>query len=201
MRRLACLIPAAGAATRFGAPKQLASMGSTTLLQSVVDTAHSAFPGETFVVLGAYREEIAPRLRNARIVDHPGWRDGLGSSLAAGVAAILDHAAYDGILVALGDQAALQPEDFQALRDRFTGDEIVCARYQGKRGVPALFPARCFEALISSHGDRGAKAILTDDRGPVVTVDMPRAAVDVDVPEDLLQIPVTPSHRRQSADG
>lgn len=189
MSRIACLIMAAGAGSRFGAIKQLALVEGVPLIRRALSTAMSVFAEDTFVVAGAHgrevRETLRPALPETHLIDSPEWRQGLGASIAAGVRHLTGEHDYDAVLIMLGDQAALKQQDLGALADRFTGSHIVAAQYHGRRGVPALFPARCFDALTALSGDSGAKHLLNDTAEDIVAVDMPRAAIDIDTPADL----------------
>jgi molybdenum cofactor cytidylyltransferase len=183
MSRIAVLIPAAGASTRYGASKQLQAWQGKPLLQHAVDRANGIVPGAVFVVTGADHQTISETILDATLVHNPAWQAGLGGSIACGVGRIGSD--YDGILIMLADQVALQRDDLQRLCDGFDGSNIVCARYQGQRGAPALFCRHSFSRLQRLTGGRGAKSLLYGDRYPVFEVPMERAAVDVDTPEDL----------------
>ncbi len=178
---------AAGPGSRFGGIKQLAEVAGQPLILRTCALAETIAPGAVHVVLGAQREAIAARLPPAlRVIAHPEWADGLGSSLAAGIAALDDHC--DAALVLLADQVALRPEALGEMvaRWRADPDTVVCAHYGGQPGVPAIFPRRLFAELAGLRGDRGAKAILLRETGPDTQRAMPEAAIDIDTPADLV---------------
>jgi len=181
--RIAALIPAAGRSSRYGGCKLLLEVGGKSLLQRTVDLANGVASGNVFVVTGAYRRRIMAATRDAAWIHNSRWREGLGMSIACGVTRIASG--YDGILIVLADQVALNREDLQRLCGLFDGHNIACARYRGQRGAPALFCRESFPWLQRLTGDGGAKALLGDDRFPVAEVTMEHAAVDIDVPEDL----------------
>ena len=111
-------------------------------------------------MLGAFREEIEPRIAGRALViaANPQWRDGMGTSLAAGVARLPAHC--DGVLVLLCDQPRVSEEALRTLVQpwRAQPDRIVAAAYDGVVGVPAIFPRRCFAALAALRGERGARS-------------------------------------------
>jgi molybdenum cofactor cytidylyltransferase len=181
--RIAVLIPAAGSASRFGSCKQLVEMDGKSLLQHAVDRANTIAPGAVFVVTGADHGAIAETLRDATPIRNPAWRDGLGGSIAHGIERLAPD--FDGILIVLADQVALTGEDLQRLCDGFDGGNIVCARYRGRRGVPALFCRESFPLLRRLSGDRGAQPLLYEQQLRVSEMAMERAAVDIDTAEDL----------------
>ncbi len=184
------LVLAAGAASRFGSPKQLARLHGQTLLQRAVSRAGELAGASVSVVLGAHAAAIAPSLRGstATVVVNRNWQEGLAASLRAGVAQLPGSA--QGVLVMLADQAGVTLFDLQRLVGawRRQPDQVIAATYAGHSGVPAIFPAHCFSALLELRGDVGARLLLQRWAGRVVHVPMPSAALDVDTPEDLQRL-------------
>src|SRR5437867_83972 len=86
------LILAAGAASRFGSPKVLASVGGATLLERVVAAARSGGLTRISVVLGPEGEgalrSAGVDLPSVQIVTNPRPEDGLSSSLRVGLASL-----------------------------------------------------------------------------------------------------------------
>ncbi len=188
MSRVATLIMAAGESSRFGSCKQLTCVNGHPLLQHSIDQANAFCPGQVFVVSGAWQHEISTALekgdvRNARLLYYPDWAQGLGSSIAHGVTALSE--VVDCLLIVLADQIAVTTEDFLGLYGHFTGENIVCGLYAGRRGVPALFGRNHFVKLKTLHGDRGAKALLYDQHIHVVEYPLEHAIIDIDTPEDV----------------
>jgi molybdenum cofactor cytidylyltransferase len=184
---LAVLLLAAGAGRRFGGIKQLALIDGEPLLLRACALADTVAPDAVHVVLGAHAEAIADRLpASVRVVRHPGWAEGLGSSLAAGIAAL--DAGPAAVLVLLADQVALTAAGLSALvaRWRTAPEALHCACYQGQPGVPAIFPRRLFAELAALRGERGAKPILRREADPAQQLAMPEAAIDIDSVQDLL---------------
>lgn len=189
------LVLAAGAARRFGSPKQLARLGGETLLQRAVARATEVAGHAVTVVLGANAAGIAPLLRHtpATVVINRRWEEGLASSLRAGVSQL--PGSTEAVLVTLADQAAITGFDLMRLVTswRQQPDCIVAASYEGRTGVPAIFPAHVFPALLELRGDVGAQPLLHRMADRCVRVPMPSAAIDIDTPEDLEKLePRTP---------
>ena len=90
----------------------------------------------------------------------------------------------------LVDQAAVTAEDLQRLVSawRRQPEYIAAARYGMTTGVPAIFPRSCFFDLASLRGDVGARVLLRRNPDRVVRVPMASAAIDIDTPEDLLEM-------------
>lgn len=187
--RLAGLLLAAGGGSRFGGCKQLAPVEGKSLVRHALEALTPLFGGHLYVVLGAFRDEIRPRVEDlAQVIEHRRWADGLGSSIAAGATHIGRNGDYDGILLALADQVRLTTEVYAGLVERFDGDCIVAAHYAGGAGVPAIFPRDRFHLLERLDGDRGAKPILRQFSSELVTVAIPAAAYDIDTPADLAAV-------------
>lgn len=178
---------AAGASSRFGRPKLLATLAGETLLRRAARTAVEVASAGCVVVLGAHAARHARELRglSARVVVNRSWRTGLAGSLRAGIAALPAGAA--GALILLADQVAIGPAELELLIAawRRAPGSIVAAVFAGVRGPPAIFPRTAFPRLRKLRGDAGARRILRDSAEPVVEFDLPRAAVDVDRPADL----------------
>jgi CTP:molybdopterin cytidylyltransferase MocA len=54
--------------------------------------------------------------------------------------------------------------------------------------LPAIFPRWTFSDLLALRGDRDPRLVLRRNIDQVVRVPMPNAAIDLDTPEDLLQV-------------
>jgi molybdenum cofactor cytidylyltransferase len=188
--RLYAIVLAAGASTRFGSPKQLVRIGGRPLLHSVV-TRTSAIAGNALiVVLGAGAAQLAPLLKHSpgSVVVNRQWREGLASSIRAGVARLPPTCA--GVMLVLADQAAVSTDDLKRLAGtwRRRPRSVVAALYGGTIGAPAIFPRSSFTELASLRGDSGAQAILRRSADRLIRVPMPAAELDLDTPEDLLRL-------------
>ena len=185
---IAGLLMAAGAGRRFGGRKQLALIDNKPLVSRTLEVMAAVFTEQPYIVLGAHREDIRPLVADiAHVIDHPDWQQGLGSSIACGVAAIEARQSCDGILVSLADQFRLTPNDFEQLIERFDGDRIVAAYYANRPGVPAIFPAAMFEQLKRLDTDHGAKSMLVGMQQAIVSLPMPTAEMDIDTVGDIEQ--------------
>ena len=180
---IAVLIMAAGAATRFGSPKQLAQYQGQTLLQRCIDGANAVFSKQVSVVLGAHADQIEPQISGAQVIINPDWQNGLGGSIACG-ASHIDPAAR-GVFILLADQIHIARDQLQVMAKAFEGDNIVAAHYCGVRGVPAIFPRSYFEQLQGLTEDSGAKTLLNNAEISVTEIALPEAELDIDRPEDL----------------
>jgi molybdenum cofactor cytidylyltransferase len=187
---LHAIVLAAGAATRFGSAKQLALVAGRPLLHTAVARAADVAGSAVTVVLGARAAELTPLLRHshASVVINREWREGMASSIRAGVARLPSSCA--AALLMLVDQVAVTAEDLQRLVSAWRRQPgyIVAARYGMTTGVPAIFPRSAFPDLASLRGDVGARVLLQRNPDRVVRVPMSRAAIDIDTPGDLLEM-------------
>jgi molybdenum cofactor cytidylyltransferase len=184
--RLWVVLLAAGGSRRFGGPKLLARIGSESMLRRAARSAVAIEPAGCVVVLGAQADRFRQELKGmpARVVVNGAWRRGLSSSLVAGIDALPPTAR--AALVVLADQASLGPGDLAlvAAAWRARPGSIVASLADGVLGPPAVFPRRLFAELCRLRGDRGARDLVRDPARPVVGIELPRAALDVDTAAD-----------------
>lgn len=189
MIHLACLVLAAGEGARFGGRKQLALYQGKPLLRHVLEELTPLFGRDLYIVLGAYRDEIAPHAAPiAQVIEHQGWRHGLGSSIATGVKSLAQTADYDGVMLVLGDQIRIKRDAFSNMIEHFDGKHIVTSVYAGKKSVPAIFPASSFAELKCLTGDYGARKLLRSNDTNLISVPLPEAEIDIDTQADLNQL-------------
>jgi CTP:molybdopterin cytidylyltransferase MocA len=146
---------------------------------------------ETVVVIGAAAEQVAAVLpAGARTVHNPRHADGMGSSLAVGLSALLD-AEVDAALVMLVDL----PDVTRAVADRMTAYARDCpdgpavlarAGYAGRPGHPVLIGRRHFEGVLAgATGDAGARDYLQIHPPVLVECGDLGGGRDVDTPDQL----------------
>jgi molybdenum cofactor cytidylyltransferase len=90
----------------------------------------------------------------------------------------------------LVDQAAVTAADLQRLVGAWRRQPgyIAAARYGTTTGAPAIFPRSTFADLCALRGDKGARVMLQRNTDRVIRVPMASAAIDIDTPEDLLEM-------------
>jgi molybdenum cofactor cytidylyltransferase len=179
------LILAAGAGTRFGAPKQLARFRGRPLLEHVLRAMADAGVRRRVVVLGAEAAGIlrAVDLHGAEPVVCRDWAEGQSASLRAGLRAL---GPVDAAVVVLGDQPLVSAEAVErVIAARGGGAEAVRAEYGGRPGHPVLLERDAFERLATLRGDAGARELLRDLNVTGVRCDGLGRPDDVDTPEQL----------------
>jgi CTP:molybdopterin cytidylyltransferase MocA/SAM-dependent methyltransferase len=182
------LVLAAGAGSRFGGDKLLATIGGRPVLQHVLDVLAEAGVGEAVVVLGhdAERIELAIDWGGARRVVNLEPERGLSSSLQVGFEAIGPDAA--AVLVALGDQPLVSAAVIRTLLDARpkAGSPIVVPIYPDDRGRnPVLVRREAFALVGEATGDRGLGPLLEAHPELVEEIPVDAANPDIDTPADL----------------
>lgn len=170
------VVLAAGAGTRYGMPKVLASEGDW--LNSAVAALADGGCDDVVVVLGAAVVDVpAP----ARAAVAPEWATGMSASLRAG----LDAAEGAGwVVLHLVDT----PDVGAAVVRRVlaaAGSGLARAVYRGRPGHPVVIAAEHWPALRATlTGDQGARAFLSS-RADVVAVECGDLASGVDIDEPV----------------
>jgi nicotine blue oxidoreductase len=177
------LLLAAGEGSRLGRPKATLELDGERLVDRGVRTLRDGGCSPVLVVAGAAQIEVI----GAVVVPNPGWRDGMGSSLRAGLAAL--PPACPAVVIALVDQPLVTPAAVGRLIEAYeAGAEIAAATYGGARRNPVLLRAAHFAGVAeAATGDRGARGYLRAHADVITPVpcDDVAAPDDIDTPDDL----------------
>ncbi len=187
--KIAVVVLAAGGSSRLvGKPKQSLEYRGETLLRRAAKAAVSLKESSTVVVLGSRIDNLRSRLTDlpVKVVANPDWKNGISSSLKAGLSTVLQEEG-DAVIFMLCDQPLVSTSILGRLRDAFieTGMPIIASRYEGSLGVPALFSREIFREFEGLQGDEGAKKIITKDARRTLAIDVPEAGLDIDTLEDF----------------
>jgi molybdenum cofactor cytidylyltransferase len=168
MGALGAILLAAGSSERFGSGnKLLAEIGGQPMVRVVADAVAGAgcIP-EVVVVTGHDAPAIEAALHGLklRFVFNEDWRDGMGGSIARGVASLTPELA--GVAIVPGDMPFLTPSLLARLVTRFNeGNEeliIFPTTPSGEQRNPVIWPRQFFSLLQGLRGRQGAKRLLTD---------------------------------------
>jgi molybdenum cofactor cytidylyltransferase len=184
----AAIILAAGANSRWQGegPKALAELAGATFVDRVARAALAAGFSPVVRVLGAHAAALQARPTLAGVDDvvHTDWVEGMGSSLACGLAAVLERAPEtDAVCVLLADQPLIEARHLLDLQAGMTaaGKSIgLCDYGDGSRGPPAIFLKTHFAALLALTGDAGARQLARSHPEAVFLHPLPTARHDVD---------------------
>jgi len=187
--RVAAIILAAGRASRFGSPKQLALWQGKPLLAHTLDAVLASRAKPVIVVLGAEAEACRAVIgsRPVEIVYNERWAEGQSTSMKAGLAAL--PSTVSAALFPLADQPFVNAADIEAVIRAYQSSlaPIVWPEYEGQRGNPVLFDRRLFPEMALVTGDTGARPVLQAHRAEAQPVPVSNAGVlrDIDTPDDL----------------
>jgi molybdenum cofactor cytidylyltransferase len=163
--------------------------------------------GERFRQAGGTHDKLMAPLGSKRVRDHVvaaaqasglPWHvverehtahlaaQGMGASIATGVAATADAA---GWLILPADLPLIQPASLRRVAEALAHHTVVAPWVQGQRGHPVGFGTACREALLALSGDQGAKSVMQhhapwplalDDIGCILDVDTPQALAEAE---------------------
>jgi molybdenum cofactor cytidylyltransferase len=185
------IVLAAGASSRLGQPKQLVRIGNETLLARSLRVLRESGYSPIIAVLGARADKIEAVVDLTRIhtVRNAQWSDGIASSIHTGLNALKQLLpSASGVLLSVCDQPQLSSSHLAALADSFhkaDGQAIAASQYGGVAGIPAVFPASLFDALLALEGDTGARALLRNPECAMIALPFEGGELDIDTPADL----------------
>ena len=217
---VAGLLLAAGQGSRLGTPKALVDMGGRSLARRGIAMLRAGGAAPVIVVTGAGGEgELGPgavggtaaatgrtsttarpagdasgprpaEADSVILVHNPDWATGMGSSLAAGLAAV--PAACDAAVIALADQPLVGAESVRRLiAAAAAGAQVAVACYEGRPRNPVLIGRAHFaEVAALAAGDVGARPFLRAHSDLVTAVECGDTGRpdDVDTPDDLARV-------------
>ena len=190
---IAAIVLAAGESRRMGSPKAKLPYpepdgSETTFLDHLLRVFDTSRANPIVVVLGHDAEKLARELdgSGARVVVNERYRDGMLSSIRAGIDAL--DANVDGALVHPVDHPDVDLGIVDLLITCFESDRppIVLPVHDGRRGHPVLFSRAVFAELRAAPDAVGARQVVWDHQEDLLEVEVPDAGVtrDIDTPED-----------------
>lgn len=182
------ILLAAGRGERFGGAKLVAPLPGSGVPVGVaaLRNLRAAVP-DVIAVVRPHDDALAAlfAIEGARVIRAARAHEGMGASLAAGVAAAPDA---DGWLVALADMPWIATATHASVaRALQAGAAIAAARHRGNRGHPVGFTAALRTELLALDGDEGARRVIAAHREGLTLIDVDDMGVlrDVDVADDL----------------
>ena len=136
------------------------------------------------VVTGFDENKIVNALSglNVNFVKNINFREGLSSSLKAGLANITPTPS--AVIICLADMPKIQPEHINQLIENFDplkGWEICIPTNNGKRGNPVLIGSRFFPYIFETSGDFGAKQVMKQHSDKIVEVEIGTSDIHFDI--------------------
>ncbi|HYZ72390.1 MAG TPA: nucleotidyltransferase family protein [Chthoniobacterales bacterium] len=191
------VVLAAGMSTRMGRNKLLLSFRDKPLVVHAVETLLASKVDEIIVVLGHESEKVWEQLEayaggaskwaekgRVRLIKNPDYRDGLSTSVRAGVQAVSPEAG--AIMIYLADQPLLEPGDVNRIIAGFAAAKeenktIVVPFFKGERGNPVILDATLRDSILGIVGDVGCKGVIKRYPEKVYAIEMENDHVVRDV--------------------
>ena len=189
---ISAIVLAAGESKRMGLTKLLLPIRGKSLLQLVIDNARQSKAGEVIVVLGAEAAKLRREIKQSqvKITENPSYKEGMSTSLRAGLKAVSPEA--KAVLILLGDQPLVSASIIDALIAKYeeSGSSMVAPAYDGKRGNPVLFDRSLIPELMGVTGDKGGREVIEKHPDQLATVNFKSAVTgsDIDSRDDYLEV-------------
>lgn len=183
------IILAAGSSSRMGTSKLLLPINNKPMIAFIAGLAIEASANDVFIVLGHHAAEHQEALDgyNVHIVTNTRWHEGMGSSIKTGLQALLESMPdADAAIFLVGDQPYLTALHIERLIAHAINSDkpAVASSYSGTVGVPVLFKKVCFEQILQTREDSGAKKLIEGLGEQVIKVHFPEGQFDLDTPSD-----------------
>ena len=190
--RAAAVVLAAGAATRFGGGKLVATLDGRPIVIHVIEAARDAGLAPIVVVVppdgGLDGVDMGP----VRSVVNPNPAEGLSSSVRLGLRSLQDDAEIDAAVILPGDQPRVRPAVIRALIAAAADPPhtpFVVPRYAGDGAPNPILARRSIWRLADElAGDRGFGPLLAAHDELVRYVPVDGSNPDVDTPADLRRL-------------
>lgn len=187
--RSVAVVPAAGAAERFGGDKLLADIDGETMIDRTIAALLDGGVDEVIVVFGpdgfSLQRDVSslldPRVRPDL---NPDPSRGMLSSIQEGLRTALGEA----LLVLPGDMPYVGGASVALLLETFgRGTAIVSPRHHGKRGHPIVLPYALRDLVLAADPRSNLHEVLKPHAAERVDVDVddPGVVRDVDTPSDI----------------
>ncbi len=189
--RVAGIILAAGASTRYGQPKQLLDWRGQPFVRAVAQTALAAGLSPVVVVTGANAEQVESAVKDldVKIVRNEDWQSGQSSSIKTGVKSLPKNTGAS--LFLLADQPQIGTDVIRALMEGHTRELhpiIAPLVLEERRANPILFDKAAFSDLMNLEGDIGGRAIFSKYKVEYMPWHDDKLLLDVDKPEDYQRL-------------
>ncbi len=186
---VAALLLAAGSSRRMGALNKLhLPIDGEPLIRRSLRTLLGSRIDHIVVVLGHEHEKTGALIEDLPVnkVINETYARGQMTSVNRGLDALGED--HDLILIALGDQPALESADIDQLIDCFPnldGVEVLIPTYLGERGNPVIVSAAFRRLVLDDQRDLGCRALIDENPALVHRVEMsnPAFVADLDTPE------------------
>lgn len=187
--KIAAVLMAAGASSRFGECKLIKKFASRPMFEYALDAlpynklcAVAVVSGRAEILAAAEARGFMPVLN-----DRP--EDGPPRTIRLGMEAAGDA---EGILFMVADQPLLRRESVAGEIDFFAknANSIVAMGHGARRGNPVIFPQEFFDELKALRGERGGGAVMAAHRERIMLFQLENGAelMDIDTASDYIML-------------
>jgi len=185
---ITAIVLAAGLSKRMGRFKPLLPLGACRTVERVADLFLAAGIKDVLVVTGHRGAEVrqATASRRVRWFDNPDYRNGMFTSVLAGIRALPDHCR--GFFIHPADIPLVRPHTVRRVTAAFenASTTIFYPTFDGRRGHPTLIRSCLGTQILQWPGMGGLRAFLHGHEIESLEVPVADEAVllDLDTPED-----------------
>jgi CTP:molybdopterin cytidylyltransferase MocA len=184
---VSAIILAAGRSTRMGRFKPLLPFGSSTVVETCIDTVRNAGIENVIVVLGHRAEEVKKQLADYDVVftTNPNPGSEMSASVAYGVAHVPPDAS--AVIILPADYPAVPSRVITELMDEWKrGGMLQVPTWNNRGGHPVLVDLQYRHELLNLDPQRGLRALFDLHRDEVrrVPVNSNFIARDMDTWDD-----------------
>jgi putative nucleotidyltransferase with HDIG domain len=158
--RIEAIVLAAGYSSSMAEFKPLLPLDGRTALEHCIRLFRDAGVGEVIAVLGHRAEELQPLAERAgaRCILNPHFKQGMFSSISAGIRALTDG--VEAVFVLPADIPLVRPYTIRRMASVFITrrDGIVYPFFEGRRGHPSLIERK----ILNEAAEDGATGPLSD---------------------------------------
>ena len=178
---MACVVLASGLSERFGKTDKLcAELGGRPILSHVLDTAAELQFGELFCVSQTQGKEGVTWVTN----ENPKY--GQGHALRLGLKAVQDSG-WSSCILMLGDMPLVSARHLKKMIEKTEIKQMLVSICGTTRMPPALFKRPAIDMVLEESSAIGGQ-ILFERLNPETVQLNPEDALDVDTPEDLVEV-------------
>lgn len=187
--KIAAVLMAAGASSRFGEYKLIKEFASRPMFEYALDALPADKLCAVAVVSGRAEILAAAEARGFIPVLNDRPEDGPPRTIRLGMEAVGDA---DGIMFMVADQPLLRRESVAGEIDFFAknANSIVAMGHGARRGNPVIFPQEFFDELKALRGERGGGAVMAAHRERIMLYQLENGAelMDIDTASDYIML-------------
>ena len=180
------IIMAAGFSKRMGEDKLLMEIDGVKMVERVICNCKNSLLDQVILVYRKKEIKEIGEMYNLNTIYNPKANLGQSESMKLGVQAASVKSAY---MFLTGDQPFITSNLINLLIEEHnkSQDKIIVPYYNGKRGMPTIFPSFFKERLLDIEGDKGGRDIIKNNIHYVkkVIIEDEKLGLDIDNKEDF----------------